>query len=190
MKRRTGDTHMPLLDAPALDTRRAARDGIAPTADHMRGIVLRYLLDQGERGATDEQGAQATGIRPDTWRARRVELRDAGLVIDSGRRRCVSSGRQAAVWVAAAASGMPAPGRPERRSTRPAPAKLVDRRPTKPCYCCGSRAFWSHRLSPTVWLCATCRRPVDESHVAARFTVPEGPGVTSAGDIHLEKERN
>lgn len=165
----------PLFDPPA-DTRRKSREKIEPHVDHMRGEVLAALVGRGHQGGTDEELAAELGQRPDTERARRVELRDAGLVLDSGRRRATSSGRQATVWIAATAAK---PTRSAPRSAPPAPSPIpaasADRRPTKPCYCCGSQAFWSHRISPNVWLCANCRRPVEESHVADRFTLPDPP---------------
>ena len=51
-------------------------------------------------GLTDDDLEELTGWRHQTVSARRRELVLAGLVVDSGRTRATSSGRQATVWVA------------------------------------------------------------------------------------------
>ncbi|MDY0169427.1 MAG: hypothetical protein RBS80_22985 [Thermoguttaceae bacterium] len=179
---------MPLFDTPpavAAETRRESRQEIAPHTDDMRGEVLAALVTRGRRGATDEELARELSMRGDTERARRVELRDAGLVIDSGRRRPTSSGRRAVVWIAATAD-QPAARSPDppRRSPAPAvpptptppdPAASADQRPARPCYTCGSRAFWSHRVSPSHFVCEVCHPPVAADYVAHRVIVPDPP---------------
>lgn len=89
-------------------TRRAAGDAIAPHLDRLQQAVLEFLRARGDRGATDQEIAGGLGLQSDTARARRVELRDARLVHDSGRRRPTSTGRPATVWIA---------GGPERQRT-------------------------------------------------------------------------
>jgi len=64
-----------------------------------RGKVYRYLRDQGLEGATDAEMQAALGMRGSTQRPRRVELVDAGLVIDSQLRR-----DRGTVWVAVEAA--------------------------------------------------------------------------------------
>lgn len=89
------------FDAPAQRhsaTSIAAAAAIEPSAATLRGRVLAFLRASG--GATDERGIDSTGISPSTYRPRRIELVDAGLVRDSGRTRTTRSGRQAVVWEA------------------------------------------------------------------------------------------
>jgi hypothetical protein len=81
------------------NTRRQAYDRIGPVAGRIAAQVFAAIYSAGTDGRTDEEVAAALGMKESTTRARRVELRDAGLVIDSGRRRRTSSGRAAAVWV-------------------------------------------------------------------------------------------
>jgi len=80
-------------------SREAARE-IGPHLNALELVVLEFIRDRGDYGATDEELQGETGLRPDTSRARRVELRDRALVRDSGQRRLTDSGRQAVVWVA------------------------------------------------------------------------------------------
>ena len=86
-------------NAPRGTSDAAARSmvGVAPT---VRLRVYNFLLECGEHGATDEEGEDALGIRPQSYTPRRGELVTLGAVRDSGRRRRTQSGRSAAVWVA------------------------------------------------------------------------------------------
>jgi hypothetical protein len=84
------------------NTRRQAYDRIGPVAGRIAAQVFATIYTAGSAGLIDEEVAAALGMKESTTRARRVELRDAGLVIDSGRRRRTSSGRAAAVWVCVA----------------------------------------------------------------------------------------
>jgi hypothetical protein len=68
----------------------------------LRNRVLAFLASRGTDGATDEEAETALRIRPQTYTPRRGELVKAGLVVDTGRRRCTTSGRPAAVWIATA----------------------------------------------------------------------------------------
>jgi hypothetical protein len=81
------------------ETSKQAAAAIGPRLSELQRQVLHYVRGQGERGATDEEIQLVTGMRPDTARARRCELRDKGLLIDSGKRRSTTSGRAAVVWV-------------------------------------------------------------------------------------------
>lgn len=96
----------PEADAPALppfqrhsDTSRAAAVRISKDAENLRGQVYAYLVSRGD-GATDEEGQAKLCMDGNTYRPRRRELELAGLVVDSGKRRPTSSGRDAVVWVA------------------------------------------------------------------------------------------
>ncbi|NLE39634.1 MAG: hypothetical protein GX621_16570 [Pirellulaceae bacterium] len=101
-------THQPtLFDPPAVPdpphsgpaTSQAAAASIRHRAAKIRSIVAAFIAGRGFEGATDCEVSEALDIAADTTRARRVELRDAGDVIDSGRRRPTRSGRAAIVWV-------------------------------------------------------------------------------------------
>ncbi len=86
-------------NAPA-GTSDVAADRIAPHAPNLRLQILAFIRSRGPAGATDDEGERALGIRCQTYTPRRGELRELGLVIDSGRRRPTETGRSAAVWVA------------------------------------------------------------------------------------------
>jgi len=94
------DCAPPAHHAAPVGTSDAAAASIAPTAAHLRGVVLAYIASCGERGATDEEGQRATGMGGNTYRPRRGELVRARLVAESAARRATASGRMAAVWVA------------------------------------------------------------------------------------------
>ena len=79
-------------------TSEAAAEAIAPTAGTLRARVLDYLKVCGAYGATDEEVQKALAMNPSTQRPRRIELFDAGLVVDSGEKRKTRSGRNAVVW--------------------------------------------------------------------------------------------
>ncbi len=75
---------------------RAAAEAIRPDTGRLRLAVLGAIRDAG--GLTDEQGIDATGISPSTYRPRRIELVEAGKVKDSGEVRLTKSWRKAVVW--------------------------------------------------------------------------------------------
>lgn len=78
----------------------AAARSIAGRTPELRSLVLAFIRSRGPEGATDAEGAAALGMASDTYRPRRVELRDRGLVRDSGQFRTTPSGSRAAVWLA------------------------------------------------------------------------------------------
>ena len=67
----------------------------ARTGDQQR--VLRYIGDQG--GATCDEAEVALQLRHQTASARFNDLKRAGLIVKSGRRRPTRSGRKADVYV-------------------------------------------------------------------------------------------
>jgi transcription initiation factor IIE alpha subunit len=81
-------------------TSQQALDSIAESLPHLRRQVWEYLLEQGERGATDEEMQDALNMNPSTQRPRRLELLENNppLIRDSGERRPTKSGRSATVW--------------------------------------------------------------------------------------------
>ena len=82
------------------ETARLAAEAIAPHAPILRDRVLAFIASRGPDGAIDEEVALGLRIRESTARARRVELRDLGIVINSGQVRPTTSGRLAVVWTA------------------------------------------------------------------------------------------
>ena len=80
-------------------TSRTGAKRIASAAPTLRAQVLAYIASRGDFGATDEEGEDATGLKPQTYTPRRWELVHAGSVRDSGKRRKTKSGSSAAVWV-------------------------------------------------------------------------------------------
>ncbi len=76
----------------------AAASEIAPALNDLQVRLLAFLRERGDEGATDEEGIEALGWSPSTYRPRRVELVAKGLVRDQGRQRKCRSGRNAVVW--------------------------------------------------------------------------------------------
>lgn len=81
-------------------TAHAAASAIEPVSGAQRRAVLRVLTDAGAAGLTDEEMQERLVMDPSSQRPRRVELVNAGLVVDSGRKRQTSARRQATVWTA------------------------------------------------------------------------------------------
>lgn len=82
------------------DTSRAAAALAEPRAGTNRAKALAALRSAGQGGLTDFELADATGVAQTSIGVRRKELRDAGYVTDSGRRRPAPSGTPAIVWIA------------------------------------------------------------------------------------------
>jgi hypothetical protein len=66
-------------------------------AGSLRATIYRWLLEQ-PTGATDEEGQDALGMDGNTYRPRRLELQEAGLVGVTGRERLTKSRRHAVVY--------------------------------------------------------------------------------------------
>lgn len=77
-------------------TSKAAHDQIQPSIGELHERIVRRLVDG---GLTDEELQERLGMAANTERPRRVELEEAGRVIDSGQRRKTKSGRAAVVWI-------------------------------------------------------------------------------------------
>lgn len=73
---------------------------VLATARTVRARVYRMIVDLSDTGATDDELERALGIRHQSVSARRKELVNDGLVIDSGHERKASSGRDVTVWIA------------------------------------------------------------------------------------------
>lgn len=81
------------------ETRRRARMQSLPAAPQQRSLVL-SAIKQSADGLTDEEGAERLGIESNSYRPRRKELEQAGLIRPSGRTRETRRGRKAVVWIA------------------------------------------------------------------------------------------
>ena len=97
-------TQLPLPTGPRA-TSAEARRRIAPCASKLHSMILAALGVRGATGATDHELAAFVhgiiGAKPETVRARRIELTRAAQVRDSGRTRKTPSGRAAVVWIRA-----------------------------------------------------------------------------------------
>lgn len=80
------------------ETSRAAAEEILTLAAAMRARVYECIVSAPD-GMTDEEGQAALGMPGNTYRPRRRELQQAGMVCDSGRTRPTESGRSAVVWI-------------------------------------------------------------------------------------------
>lgn len=79
---------------------------IEPIIGQLERRVLDFIAMRGERGATDEQIADAMirdwqHYNPATFRPRRISLMHKGLVKDSGKTALSRGGRKMALWILA-----------------------------------------------------------------------------------------
>ena len=70
-----------------------------PKRDSYRGRVYQYLVDQQEKGATDQEMQEALKMAGDTLRPTRGSLLKNGLIYDSGKTRQNENGNACIVWV-------------------------------------------------------------------------------------------
>lgn len=80
------------------DTSRAAAAAILAQLPHLQQAVYAYALMRGADGFTDEEMLAWFKSHSSTYRSRRSELTRAGLIVDTGRRRLLSTRRHAIVW--------------------------------------------------------------------------------------------
>lgn len=90
---------LPMPPARDVDTSRDAARSMAAPARILRDRVLGAIRVAGFAGLTADEAARALGVTPLAVRPRCTELREAGLISDSGKRRKNASGRNAAVWI-------------------------------------------------------------------------------------------
>lgn len=96
----------PFAHTDGHDTEHAAAASVRLSSKTIATKVLSLLVEAGELGLTDDEGAQLLtaryGFAGDrlTFGRRRHELRVAGRVAKTGLRRRTPSGRQAIVWAA------------------------------------------------------------------------------------------
>lgn len=94
----TGNTR-PLPTPRVADTTKAAADRMAPKAKSIRGAVLRFFVQRGAVGGTDDELFQFCDGPENSLRPRRGELTRMGYLEDSGKRRKTRAGCAARVWV-------------------------------------------------------------------------------------------
>lgn len=82
------------------DTSLAAAKSIVGRIAEQRTEVYRAIVRAGDDGRTWSELVEQLGCSP-TANGRITELRDGGLIADSGRRRKTATGRGAVVWIAA-----------------------------------------------------------------------------------------
>lgn len=106
------------------DTSRAAAEALAGCVGTIRRRVYDHIFEKGLFGATDEETQRDLGMVQNTQRPRRKELETMLLVVDSGQRRRLTSGRDGIVWIASAFSVRT----PIRRTSSDRPGERVLRK--------------------------------------------------------------
>lgn len=81
------------------ETRHEAEEAIRPDAATLREKAYDTIKAH-PQGITDEAGATFSGMNPNTWRPRRLELEKAGRITARGTGK-TRSGRKAVTWVIA-----------------------------------------------------------------------------------------
>lgn len=89
------------VSSNARPTSTAAANGVTLRGGTQRQRVLAALADSADdgMGLTDEEGQQLTGLHPNSYTARRLELVTAGYVEDTGDTRPTTHGARAVVWL-------------------------------------------------------------------------------------------
>jgi len=158
---------------PAEDTRKAALFGIVGDLQRLQRMVLGVILQRG--GCTDEELAEALQLKEGTVRARRCELRDSGVITDSGQRRKTKAHRNAVVWIVNPLFRSPpcnAPTDPGPPSEAPPALPATGRGSigTEPgrgsCRWCGGVRWWRSAVASDVLRCASCHPPATPELVA------------------------
>ena len=80
------------------ETSKAAAISMLDTADTLRAVVFRFIREQGEHGATDDEIEINLHLSHQTASARRRELVLLDAIGESGKLRKTRSGRNAKVW--------------------------------------------------------------------------------------------
>lgn len=87
-----------LLFAKGSDTSEDAAVSVQKDGGRLRNQVLCCVTECGHVGATCDEVEEKLSMRHQTASARIYELRERGLLCDSGVRRLTRSGRRAVVW--------------------------------------------------------------------------------------------
>ncbi|MDP9424018.1 MAG: hypothetical protein M3Q19_14515 [Pseudomonadota bacterium] len=80
------------------DTSHAAAADVTPSLRELQAIVLAYAFSRGSQGFTDPAMNEHFDTHTSTYRTRRAELVDYGLVADTGERLKMGKGRTHCVW--------------------------------------------------------------------------------------------
>jgi hypothetical protein len=81
------------------DTSYQAASAIAPVTGKLRQAVYAFAVERGAYGFTDAELFVSFPEKPEnSIRPRRIELAQAGRIVDSGKRRENARGRQCVVW--------------------------------------------------------------------------------------------
>ncbi len=92
----------PFSPAPGkTDTSNEAADAMQPHCGRLQADALATIKDAGKDGCTADEVGNRQGRNRWSVQPRISELRQMGLVVDSGRRRQNVTGKRAIVWVAA-----------------------------------------------------------------------------------------
>jgi hypothetical protein len=75
-------------------------DNKSSKRDSLRRRVLRWFIERGEKGGTDDEAQDCMELTHQVETVRRWELFKACLVRDSGKKRPTKTGHPAIVWVA------------------------------------------------------------------------------------------
>ena len=87
-----------------VDTSISAAEGIRLSVGRLQRMALNAIRQAGSRGLTTNELAVAVRIARDSIQPRTSELRELGLIYDSGDRRPNHNGKRAIVWRAATAN--------------------------------------------------------------------------------------
>ena len=92
------DDFRKLFRRDAMDTSIEAAASIYPSLKRLQLEVIRFAMTR-PNGFTDEQMNEFFDTHRSTYRARRSELVDKDLIVDSGRKGSMTNGRKATIWV-------------------------------------------------------------------------------------------
>jgi hypothetical protein len=81
------------------DTSEDAADKMVSKAATMRGQCLEMVNDSQEKGVASDEAALSLGFIVVSTRPRFSELKEMGLIVDSGKRRLSAYGAKQIVWV-------------------------------------------------------------------------------------------
>lgn len=87
-----------------IDTSIEAARSIDMAVSHLQQIALRAIRAAGGRGLTTNELVTVVNVHRDSIQPRTSELRERGLIRDSGARRFNANGKRAIVWVAGGAA--------------------------------------------------------------------------------------
>jgi len=98
------DTYPSVPGHRGVDTSIAAARSLELSVGQLQRIALRAIRAAGSRGLTTHELAAVVKIHRDSIQPRTSELRERGLIRDSGGRRQNATGKYAIVWVAGGVS--------------------------------------------------------------------------------------